>query len=162
AELSPWVDGDVLRYPCNAELAFRIGGVAARARVSWMLSTPPGAGDAQASVVRGTRSDVLMERTAQTGYRRRLLVQPHGDRGRARQFLTEMVAGLQREFPGVGVAAAEPGRYEITIPSALDGGHESQFARVLDDLLTLVEQGAWPAALAERTLAKYTLLAEAA
>jgi hypothetical protein len=33
---------------------------------------------------------------------------------------------------------------------------------VLDDFLDAVDDQHWPAALAERTLAKYTLLAEAA
>jgi hypothetical protein len=50
----------------------------------------------------------------------------------------------------------------VTVPPALDTGHESHFARVLDELLRLIDERGWPAALAERTLAKYTLLAEAA
>jgi hypothetical protein len=33
---------------------------------------------------------------------------------------------------------------------------------VLDELLTAIDEGRWPADVAERTLAKYTLLAEAA
>ena len=161
-ELRSWVEDDVLRYACNAELAYRIGGVAARAKVSWALSTPPGGADTHASVAHGTRADVLMERTADTGYRRRLLVQPHGDPAFVSAALTDLVAGVQRELPGVGVAATGGGRYELTIPHALDAGHESQFARVLDGFLALVDERTWPAALAERTLAKYTLLAEAA
>jgi hypothetical protein len=43
-----------------------------------------------------------------------------------------------------------------------DGGHETHFARVLDEFLTIVDDRRWPAAAAERTLAKYALLAEAA
>jgi hypothetical protein len=48
------------------------------------------------------------------------------------------------------------------VPPALDGGHETHFPRVLDQFLSVVDDRRWPAALAERTLAKYTLLAEAA
>ena len=50
----------------------------------------------------------------------------------------------------------------MTIPPALDAGHESHFPLVLDELLKTIDERRWPAALAERTLAKYTLLAEAA
>ena len=39
---------------------------------------------------------------------------------------------------------------------------ETHFARVLDEFLRIVDDHRWPTALAERTLAKYTLLAEAA
>ena len=55
-----------------------------------------------------------------------------------------------------------PETFEVTAPPPLDGGHETHFARVLDEFLTLVDAQHWPSALAERTLAKYTLLAEAA
>jgi len=48
------------------------------------------------------------------------------------------------------------------VPPPLDGGHETQFARVLDEFLRIVDERRWPAELAGRTLAKYTLLAEAA
>ena len=159
SELQPCVHGGVLDYFCNAELAYRIGGVAARASVSWNVSTPPGGGDTGATVVRGTRADVLMERTAHTGYRRRLLVQP---RDLEERVLIDVVSAIQPELPGIGVAPADAGRYEVTIPPALDTGHESHFARVLDEFLRLVDERRWPAALAERTLAKYALLGEAA
>jgi predicted dehydrogenase len=161
-DLRPWVDGEVLGYLCNAELAYRIGDVGVRAKVSWQLSTSPGEGDTHASVVHGTRADVLMERTARTGYRRRLLVEPHRHPDLVRDAVIGMVAGVQRDLPGVAVVPADGGRYEVTIPQGLDAGHESHFARVLEEFLGLVDVQAWPAALAERTLAKYTLLAEAA
>jgi hypothetical protein len=50
----------------------------------------------------------------------------------------------------------------VVVPALLDGGHETHFARVLDGVLRIVDEGRWPAALAQRTLGKYTLLAEAA
>jgi hypothetical protein len=51
---------------------------------------------------------------------------------------------------------------EIDVPAALDVGHEAHFAELLDELLGWIDTGHQPAALATRTLAKYTLLAEAA
>lgn len=154
--LRPCVEGDVLSYSCNAELEYSIGAVAARANVSWRLSTPPGGGDTHATVARGTRADVWMERAAHTGHRRRLRVQPHAEPERARRAITDTVAGL----PGVGVVPSDVGGYEVTI--APDAGHESHFALVLDEFGKTIDEHRWPVALAERTLAKYTLLAEAA
>ena len=158
SELRPCVEGDVLGYFCNAELQYRIGPVEARANVSWRLSTPPGGGDTHATVARGTRADVWMERAAHTGHRRRLLVKPHADPERARQAIAETVAGLT----GVGVAPSDAGGDEVTIAPTLDTGHESHFPLVLDEFLKTIDDHRWPAALGERTLAKYTLLAEAA
>jgi predicted dehydrogenase len=161
-ELRARVRGDVLDYVCNAELRYRLGGVTARASVSWSLSTPPGGGDTQATVAHGTHADVLMERAAHTGYRRKLLIQPHGDHARVKRALADVVAAVQGDLPGVDVAPADAGRYEVTIPPALDAGHESHFPRVLDEFLRLVDKRHWPDPVAQRTLAKYTLLAEAA
>src|SRR5205823_4320089 len=70
--------------------------------------------------------------------------------------------GVAAELPGVEVVPSGPETFEVTVPPPLDGGHETHFARVLDEFLTLVDAHHWPSALAERTLAKYTLLAEAA
>jgi predicted dehydrogenase len=161
-ELGACVRDGVLDYFCNAELQYRIGDVAARANVSWRLATPPGGGDTSTAMVRGTGADVVMERTAHTGYRRKLLVQPHGDPDRVKRALADVVAAMQVSLPGVGVAPAADGRHEVTIPPALDTGHESHFPLVLDEFLRLIDEGRWPASLVERTLAKYALLAEAA
>lgn len=161
-ELQPLVDGDALSYLCNAELDYRLGGVSARAGARWDLSPPPGGGDTHRTVARGTRADAALEQGAHTGNRRRLFIEPRGDTDRVTRALTETIAGWQSEAPGAGVSPAGPRRYEITIPAALDGGHETHFAQVLDEFLRAIDGGRWPDALAGRTLAKYTLLAEAA
>ena len=70
-------------------------------------------------------------------------------------------ASWQGEWPGLRVDDA--GRScEVEIPAALDAGHESHFAQVLDEFLRLIDERRWPVAQATRTLAKYALLAEAA
>lgn len=160
--LETFVEGEALSYGCNADLAYRIGAVTARATVSWRLSSADGGGDTHATVARGTRADVLMERGAQTGHRRKLMVEPHADTGLVRQAIVETIAAAEGELPGVGVGPEIDRRYEVTIPDALDTGHESHFPRVLDEFLRTIDERRWPATLAERTLAKYTLLAEAA
>jgi hypothetical protein len=50
----------------------------------------------------------------------------------------------------------------VTVPASLDGGHETHFARVLEEFLTIVDARHWSDAAAKRTIAKYALLAEAA
>jgi predicted dehydrogenase len=159
-DLGPAVQGDALDYACNAELEYRIGSVTARAAARWALSPPPGGGDTSHVAVHGTRSTLRLDRDAGTGYRRRLVVEAHDDR--AGPALRERVASWQAELPGLGVSPAGPGRHEITGLAALDGGHETHFPFVLAAFLDAIDARRWPAARAARTLAKYTLLAEAA
>jgi predicted dehydrogenase len=160
--LGPFLDGDALSYLCNAELVYRIGAITARAAARWDLSAPAGGGDAHCAIAHGTRADIRLEQSAHTGGRRRLFVEPRADADAVARGMIDALAAARVDFPGMGVERAGGGRCEVTIPAALDSGHESHFPRVLDDFLDAMDDRHWPAALAERTLAKYTLLAEAA
>ena len=161
-ELGPFLDGDTLGYRCNAELAYRVGPVTARAMARWDLAARAGGGDATRLIAHGTRADVRLEQTAATGHRRRLFVEPGADRAGVARVLREAVTAWQPEWPGLDVVPSGTGGFELSVPPVLDGGHETHFTRVLDEFLRTIDGAQWPAALAARTLGKYALLAEAA
>ena len=161
-ELQPLTDGEGLRYLCNAELVYRLGDVTARASTRWELRPPPGGQDAYRVVVHGTRADVGLEQGAHTGGQRRLVIEPRTDPVGVARALTHEVAGWARDYPGLRTESDDGGRSLIAVPTTLDPGHETHFARVLDQFLHAIDGGQWPADLAARTLAKYTLLADAA
>ena len=161
-ELEPFVDGDTLSYRCNAELVYRIGRVTASAATRWNLAPSPGGGHAAHSVAHGTRADIRLEQSARTDHRRRIFVEPRTDAAGVVRTLRDMVTTWQAEFPGIEAVPAAPDAFEVIVPPPLDGGHETHFTRVLDEFLTLVDERRWPAERAARTLAKYTLLADAA
>lgn len=159
-ELASIVEPGGLRYACNAELRYRIGAVTARATARWNLAAPPGGGDTYRLVAHGTRADVGLEQDAQTGYRRRLFVECRA----ASSGVGEALAGALRaaDGPAMVLERVGEGRFEIGLPPGADGGHETHFARVLDDLLATVDGARRPTETAERTRAKYALLAAAA
>jgi predicted dehydrogenase len=161
-ELAPFVASDTLSYRCNSELVYTIGRLTASASTRWNLAPSPGAADSSRMVAHGTRAEVRMEQSERTGYRRKVFVESRVADADVTQALRDTVAGWQGELPGLAVAPAGPNAYEVVVPALLDGGHETHFARVLDGVLRIVDEGRWPAALAQRTLGKYALLAEAA
>ena len=161
-ELAPFVASDTLSYRCNSELVYTIGRLTASASTRWNLAPSPGAADSSRMVAHGTRAEVRMEQSERTSYRRKVFVESRVADADVTQALRDTVAGWQGELPGLAVAAAGPNAYEVVVPALLDGGHETHFARVLDGVLRIVDEGRWPAALAQRTLGKYALLAEAA
>ena len=122
----------------------------------------PGGGDASHSVAHGTRADIRLEQSARTGHSRRVFLEPRTDAAAVARALHDTVTAWQAELPGIEVVPAGPETYEVTVPPTLDGGHETHFPRVLGEFLRIVDDRRWPAALAERTLAKYALLATAA
>ena len=159
-ELRGAVDGNALRVFCNAELSYRLRGVTARAATRWEVSSPPGGGDTSRLILRGRAAEIRVEQSAETGFRRRVVVEARGDVKESERHLERVLTG--GEWPGVQARAVGQASHEIDVPAALDVGHEAHFAELLDELLGWIDTGRRPAALATRTLAKYTLLAEAA
>ena len=162
ADLAGAMRGDAVRVFCNAELTYRLHGVTARAATRWEVSSPPGGGDTSRVVLRGRSVEIRIEQSAETGFRRRVRVEARGAAAGTAAALAGALAAAGAELPGVHARPLHPALHEVAIPSALDPGHEAHFAQLLDELLGWIDTRHWPAALAERTLAKYTLLAEAA
>lgn len=161
--LAPWVENGALAYRCNAELAYRLAGVTVRANTRWDLAPPPGGSDTHALIVRGDRAEVRLEQGPHTGHRRRVQVVPRPGGPGVEGALRDALARWQSDLPGVGAAPmGEVGGYEMSVPTARQGGHESHFPLVLEDFLAAIDEGHWLAARAERTAAKYALLAAAA
>lgn len=160
AALRGALEGDALRVFCNAELAYRLRGVTARAATRWEVSSPPGGGDTSRLVLRGRAATIRVEVSAETGFRRRVLVESRGDAAETARHLARALTG--GEWPGARIRATDAAGHEIDVPPALDVGHEAHFAEILDELLGWIDTDHRSAALAARTLAKYTLLAEAA
>jgi predicted dehydrogenase len=160
--LAPAVEGRALRVFSNAELLYRLAGVTARAVARWEVSTPPGGGDTSRVVLRGRAATVSLVQAAETGFRRRLRVEARGDAAATARALAIALEAARPEFPGVAQRRCGDGLHEITVGAGSDGGHESHFALLLAELLGWIDAGHRPDALAARTLAKYTVLAEAA
>jgi len=162
AELRPFVADGALEYLCNAELSYRVSGVSARVAASWNVAAPAGEGDRYRAAAHGTSANIVLEQGPETANRRRVTIEPRGQADRVARAVRDAVASWQGELPGVGVEPRTGGSMALVLPPALAAGHEAHFALVLDSLVRAIDDGGWPAALAARTLDKYTLLAEAA
>ena len=162
AELRSFVVDGALEYLCNAELSYQVSGVSARVAARWNVAAPAGGGDRYRAVAHGSGADIVLEHGPETANRRRVTIEPRGDAERVARAVRDAVDSWQTELPGVGVEPGTGGGVALVLPPALAAGHEAHFALVLDSLVRAIDDGGRPAALAARTLAKYTLLAEAA
>ncbi len=158
--LAPMVEDGVLRLACNGEIRYRLRGVPVRQRAEWDQREPEGGGDAHRTVIRGTRATITQRRGPETGFRGELHVAPRKPGPGFETRLSEKLASLEAETPGLAHRPSALG-HEIVIPAALLTPHEAHFAMVLNDFLDLLDAGVWPAALAARIRARYTLLARA-
>jgi len=160
AALRDEVHDGALDYLCNAAFSCRMRRVPVYIEAVWALAVPPGGGDTHQSVARGSVAEVAIDQGPQTGYVPTVSVRPDGNAPQYRERLDAAVADLQGDFPGLGYEVA-PGGFRMTIPGALQTGHETHFAEVLESFLDYVDTGHWPADLGSDLIAKYTLLASA-
>ena len=153
------VDG-ALPYLCNAALSYRLRGVPVEIETLWGLEEPEGSGDRHHAILRGTKSELIVDQGPQTGFQSLLTINPVEGGKAFFEALTDAVARMQTRFPGLGVAPA--GRQcRIMIPKALRTTHEQHFAAVLQTFLAYIDAGTWPGNLGSDLDAKYTLLAHA-
>jgi predicted dehydrogenase len=153
------VDG-ALQYLCNAALSYRLRGIPVEIEALWGLEEPEGGGDLHRAILRGTRSDLTVDQGPETAFLTTLTIDPVEGGQAFAEALTDTVAGMQTEFPGLGVEPAGA-EFRITIPKVLRTTHEQHFATVLQTFLAYIDEGLWPVNLGPDLDTKYTLLAQA-
>jgi predicted dehydrogenase len=159
-DLSGRVVNGQLLYLCNAALAYELRGLKVEIETAWDLEEPPGGGDIHRAVLRGTRSDLIVEQGPATQFRPTLSIQPVEPSNAYADALAGAVNQMQDEFPRLAVDAAGKG-FRVRIPPTLRTTHEQHFGAVLRDFLTCVDEGRWPENLGSDLETKYTLLARA-
>jgi predicted dehydrogenase len=155
-----YVKDDILNYFCNGELIYRIKGVPVHLREIWNLDEPPGGGDTHRSLIKGTRSDLMIRMLPEQGFKTELLVVPGENRSQVEEAVQECLRNWSDRYPGLS-ATPEKNALLIEIPDNLRTTHEQRFCQVRDAFLEHLDPGTEPAEHRACTIAKYTLLAEA-
>jgi len=155
-----YVKDDILDYFCNGELIYRIKEVPVHLREIWYLDEPPGGRDTHRSLIKGTRSDLMIRQLPETGFKTELLVVPHENREPVEKAVQECLTKWSDRYPGLS-ATLEKNALLIQIPDTLRTTHEQHFCRVRDAFIEHLDKGTVPPEHRAGTIAKYTLLAKA-
>ena len=154
------VKADGLHYFCNGELVYRVKEIPVHIRVLWNLEIPEGGGDMHASIIKGTRSDLMIRQLPQSGFKVELLVIPRKDPAGIQAAVQGCLERWSAKYPGLSLSL-EDDKILIDIPDALRTTHEEHFCQVRDMYLDYLAQGACPPETGACLASKYTLLAEA-
>ena len=155
-----YVKDDILNYFCNGEIIYNIKGVPVHLREIWNLDEPPGGGDTHRSLVKGTRSDLMVRQLPQQGFKTELLIVPRDNKNQVEEAVQDCLRKWSDRYPGLS-ATPEKNALLIKIPDDLRTTHEQHFYRVRDAFLEHLDTGTEPVEHRACTIAKYTLLAEA-
>ena len=148
-------DGSLQVY-ANGEFTYRIRGVHAKVSVLWNFEAPPGSADTHFSVMRGSKSNLVIRQGEQQNYQPALYIEPlKGVDGKAyAAALGQALKTVEAKNPGIGIKPSAAG-FEVTVPASYHIGHEAHFGQVAAGFLAYLKAGAMPDWEVPNMLAKY-------
>jgi predicted dehydrogenase len=156
------VKDGVLQVCANGEFTWRLRDVYAKVSVVWDFQPPPGGNDTFQSIMRGTRSRLVIRQGAEQEFKPVLYVEKTS--GTEDQALAAAVAAaigdLQAKYPGIGVQM-EGKTWRVTVPDQYDVGHEAHFSQVTGNYLKCLRDGRLPDWEVPNMLTKYATIMQA-
>ena len=151
-----------LQVLSNGEMTYRIRGVHAHVSVTWNFEAPEGTGDTHSSVLRGSRSSLVIRQGAAQDFKPALYIvrNPTFPKALHDRAVLSVLMSMQERFSGVGVRR-EGDEWAVTIPAAYDVGHEAHFAEVTNRFLGYLRGEEMPAWEVPNMLTKYATIMKA-
>ena len=148
-------NGDLLLYS-NGEIDFALRGHHVRVSVEWAYEAPPGGNDTHFSVMRGTKTNLVIRQGAEQNYKSTLFIEPveNANRAEMEEHLQGAISDLQAEFPGTEFEATENG-WVLDIPDELYLGHEAHFGKVAEAYFGYLQDGELPKWEVPNMITKY-------
>ncbi len=158
--LSKDLDGENLKVFCNGEMNYKIKGKHAKVSVVWNFKAPEGTKDTHYSIMRGTKSDLIIKQGVEENYKTTLYIKPN----KIENFENNLVTALneiQGKFPGVASTKISDSLWKINVPEELKIGHEAHFGQVTSNFLTYLEKEELPVWEVPNMISKYYTTIEA-
>jgi predicted dehydrogenase len=144
----------VLNVYSNGEINYKIKNVHAKVSVIWNYQAPEGTGDTHYSIMRGTKSNLIIKQGEEEQYKPTLYIQPLENGKDFEPMLVNQLVSLQTKFPGIGISKVND-MWMVTIPDEYKEGHEAHFGRVTEKFLEYLDQRNMPAWEVPNMIAKY-------
>jgi len=140
----------------NGEMIYRLRGIHVKVSVIWNFQAPEGGGDTHFSLMRGTKSNIVIQQGKEQHYRPELFIDivDQENRQAIDSALEEAMEDLQRSYPGVE-KKNEGHRIRVIIPDRYRIGHEAHFGQVTQKYLSYLIDGKLPQWEVPNMIAKY-------
>ena len=153
------IENDLHIY-CNGEMNYTIKGKHAKVSVIWNYTAPEGTGDTHQSIMRGTKSDLIIKQGADENFKPTLYINSKDNKGFESK-LNLSISDLQVEFPGIKAEKISDKVWKILVPDLLKIGHEAHFGQVTNNFLKYFKKGKLPDWEIPNMKAKYYTTIEA-
>ena len=155
------LDGDKLNVYCNGEMIYRINGKHAKVSVIWNYEAPAGAADTHYSIMRGTKSNLIIKQGEEQGYKPILYVEAHDSNGFEAALNKTLKEEIAQHFPGTTVEKISEKMWKVNIPDTFKVGHEAHFGQVTQNYLKYLDKGELPDWEVPNMITKYFTTIEA-
>ncbi len=148
------IKDSVLQVYGNGEINYTLRGTHAKVSVMWNYKAPEGGGDTHFSIMRGTKSNLVIQQGAEQNYVTALYIQPIGNDPGFEKTLVEQFKRVETKYPGISLQASRQG-WEVIIPQQYREGHEAHFSRVAAKFLEYLKNRNMPEWEVPNMIAKY-------
>lgn len=155
------VKDDKLYVYCNGVMNYTINGQHAKVSVIWNYQAPEGAGDTHYSIMRGTKSSLIIKQGAAENYKATLYVESNGDADFEKRLMDGLDTRLENQFTRVTAEKVSESIWKINIPDEFKIGHEAHFGQVTENYLKYLAEGELPSWEIPNMIAKYYTTMEA-
>lgn len=157
------LDGDTLKVYCNGDIVYKIKDVFAKVSVIWNYTFPEGGGDTHYSVMKGSKSNLVIRQGKEQNYKPELFIEPVKgvDLKAYEKELEQSVAELSKKYEGISLKKIDNTSWKIEIPAQYRVGHEAHFGQVTENFLNYLKDGALPEWEVPNMLAKYYVTTKA-
>ena len=151
----------LLNVFCNGEMNYKIRGKHAKVSVIWNFKAPDGTGDTHYSIMRGTKSDLIIKQGETEGFKPTLYIESKGGEDFEGILNGVVQSTISQQLPGITLEKIEDTLWKVNIPEKYKIGHEAHFGQVTENYLDYLEQGALPSWEVPNMLTKYYTTIEA-
>jgi len=146
----------LLKIYSNGEINYQVKGVHAKTSVIWKYQAPEGTGDTHYSIMRGSKTNLVIRQDKDQQYKPTLYIEPVGKAKDANfeKTLSEQMKTIAAKYPGVEIKRAKGG-WEVIVPEKYKEGHEAHFGRVTEKFLEYLKNGNMPSWEVPNMIAKY-------
>lgn len=136
--------GEKLNVFCNGEMIYRIKGKHAKVSVIWNFEAPEGTGDTHYSIMRGTKSNLIIKQGPEENFEPTLYIEPKDGDDFEKNIEKALNDQIAKKYEGITLNKMTDNLWKINIPEKLKEGHEAHFGRVTQNYLEYFKQGKLP------------------
>ena len=150
------VKDSLLSVYANGEMNYTIRDLHAKVSVVWKYEPPKGTSDTYYSILRGTKTNLVIRQEKEQQYKPVLYLEP-ADKNKADAWQQDVEKGMgiiEKQYPGLTLKKSKEG-WEVVVPDNLKVDPEQQFSLVVKKYLQYLREGNMPEWEISAMLSKY-------